>query len=447
MAKEAKDKEASESSGLADILEVAEKIGSPADSFAGAGITIAPDDDDDDDDLTNLGGGFGGAGAAALVAGGDDDDDDLPAASAFEPVALPSADPEPKPKAEPASTQKKVALVEPPAAESPKPEAKAKTPEPAKESSRESEPVVVAPSRAASAPAPAAAAANDEGGGGKTWLVLLGLAAAGAAVWFLVLNKPSEPPPKPIAEATTPANVQPAEPAKVEPPPVEPEPEPEPAMAVEGGSTGAEEAATGGSGDAAAAETGEAEPVPAAEDDAKAKWKSTRKLPRAKKEAADAPAPKEDPPTEPPPEPEPEPTPEPEPKPMTQAELDKKFSTECLLDPNKPGCEEFRKRQEAKLKDLDAHLPNKLSQNDIRGAVNTVKSKAKACGSQHGASSGETVRVKLSIEGATGKVLSASPISPHDSSALGKCVADVLSSATFPRFKSQQQGTTYPVTM
>ena len=65
--------------------------------------------------------GSGGAGKGVRVGAGG------PAASAFEPVALPSADPEPKAKAEPGSTQKKVALVEPPAAESPKPEAKAKT--------------------------------------------------------------------------------------------------------------------------------------------------------------------------------------------------------------------------------------------------------------------------------------------------------------------------------
>ena len=445
MAKEAKDKEASESSGLADIMEVAEKIGSPADSFAGAGITIARDDDDDDDDLANLGGGFGGGGSAALVGGGDDDDDDLPAVSAFEPVALPSADPEPLPgpKRDAPSLQKKVSLVEPPTPAAPKSEAKPKGAK-AKDSG-EAEPVVVAPRSAASAPAPVAGA--NEGGGSKMWLVLLGLAAAGAAVWFFVIQPPAAPAKTPAAAATTPANAAPPEPiAKADPPPVEPVPaaEDDAALVIEDGSTGAEEAATGGSGEAAAAETGEQ--ADAAEPD-KAAWKTTRKLPRAKKEAADTP--KEDPPAEPPPEPEPvpEPEPKPDPKPMTQAEIDKKFSTECLLDPNKPGCEEFRKRQEAKRKDLDAHLPDKLSQNDIRGAIGSVKSKAKACGSQHGATAGETVRVKLSIEGSTGNVLSASAMSPHDSTPLGKCVAEALSGANFPRFKSQQQGTTYPVTM
>jgi hypothetical protein len=441
MAKEAKDKEASESSGLADIMEVAEKIGGPADSFAGAGITIARDDDDDDDDFGSLAGGFGGGGSAALVAGGDEDDADLPAVAAFEPVALPSADPEPlpKPKSSSSAPQKKVALVEPP----PAPKADAK-PAKAKTSSGEAEPVVVAPSRSVPPPTPAAATAvNESGGGGKTWLVLLGLAAAGVAVWFFVFDKPAAPPDKTAAAATAPADPAPPEPLpQAEPPPVEPEPvaEDDAAMVIEDASTGAQDAATGGSGDAAAAEAGEeAEPV-----DDKAAWKTTRKLPRAKKEATDAP--KDDPPTEPPPEPEPVPEPVPE-KPMTQAEIDKKFSTECLLDPNKPGCEEFRKRQEAKLKDLDAHLADKLSQNDIRGAIGSVKSKAKACGSQHGATAGETVRVKLSIEGATGKVLSSTAISPHDSTPLGKCVAEALSGANFPRFKSQQQGTTYPVTM
>jgi len=53
--------------------------------------------------------------------------------------------------------------------------------------------------------------------------------------------------------------------------------------------------------------------------------------------------------------------------------------------------------------------------------------------------------VKLSIEGDSGKVTSATPMTPHDSGALGKCVSDALAKTVFPRFKSSVQGTTYPV--
>ena len=53
--------------------------------------------------------------------------------------------------------------------------------------------------------------------------------------------------------------------------------------------------------------------------------------------------------------------------------------------------------------------------------------------------------MKLSIEGDSGKVMSAEPKAPHNN-ALGQCVADKLSKATFPRFLSAQQGTDFPVT-
>ncbi len=53
--------------------------------------------------------------------------------------------------------------------------------------------------------------------------------------------------------------------------------------------------------------------------------------------------------------------------------------------------------------------------------------------------------MKLSIEGDSGKVMSAEPAAPHNN-ALGQCVADQLAKTKFPRFVSAQQGTTFPVT-
>jgi hypothetical protein len=128
--------------------------------------------------------------------------------------------------------------------------------------------------------------------------------------------------------------------------------------------------------------------------------------------------------------------------PVEEEEDDGKFSAECLLDPSKPGCEEIlRKRRGGKSTNLDATLADKLTQSQIKAGVSKVKGKAKACGAE----AGTTVRVKLSISG-DGDVLSAEPLSPHDGGdAIGNCVADALKSATFDRFSSPQQGTTYAI--
>ncbi len=118
-----------------------------------------------------------------------------------------------------------------------------------------------------------------------------------------------------------------------------------------------------------------------------------------------------------------------------------------MLNPNKPGCAELRKRQELARKDLDKTLPDKLSQTDVRKGISAVKSNAKSCGSKHGVPAGTKVRVKLSIAGDTGKVISADPLAPHAGTAVGSCVANAVKQASFRRFKSGQQGATYPFTM
>lgn len=129
---------------------------------------------------------------------------------------------------------------------------------------------------------------------------------------------------------------------------------------------------------------------------------------------------------------------------------EKKFSTDCILDPSLPGCGTQRAQAATApvarpAPDPSASLPDKLTQSQIRDGIEPLKSKAKACGDRFGAPDGTTIRIKLSIEGATGKTLSAAATPPHAGDPLGTCVADALRTASFPRFKSTAQGTTFPV--
>jgi hypothetical protein len=86
-------------------------------------------------------------------------------------------------------------------------------------------------------------------------------------------------------------------------------------------------------------------------------------------------------------------------------------------------------------------LSDKLTQSQIREGFSKVKGKAKACGGEPGV----TVRVKVSIAGDTGNVISVDALDDHAGTPLGKCVADALKDASFARFTSESQGTVYPV--
>jgi hypothetical protein len=124
------------------------------------------------------------------------------------------------------------------------------------------------------------------------------------------------------------------------------------------------------------------------------------------------------------------------------------YTAECLLDPSRPGCQDPNASKDSKPDNgpnVTGTLPDKLSDLQLRQALAGAKETAKACGTQHGAPAGTQVRVKLSIAGDTGKVVSAQPLDSHATTALGRCVADALKSATFPRFASPLQGTVYPV--
>lgn len=134
--------------------------------------------------------------------------------------------------------------------------------------------------------------------------------------------------------------------------------------------------------------------------------------------------------------------------PAPAVEPAQKFSTECILDPSMEGCSAAKAASSASPKptiNVDASLPDKLTQTQLRDGIEPMKGKAKACGDKYGAAAGTTVRIKLSVSGANGRITSATALSPHDSQPLGQCVAEALKAATFPRFKSTAQGTIFPV--
>ncbi|RMG95658.1 MAG: hypothetical protein D6705_13175 [Deltaproteobacteria bacterium] len=124
---------------------------------------------------------------------------------------------------------------------------------------------------------------------------------------------------------------------------------------------------------------------------------------------------------------------------------------DCLVNRDLPKCASFRadaRRAAASSKVTpDENLPEKLSMPDVRKALAPVKAAARTCGRTHGASPGTKVRVKLSIEGATGLVVSATPLDEHATSPLGRCVAAKFGDAKFPRFRSKRMGLTFPIVL
>ncbi len=275
-------------------------------------------------------------------------------------------------------------------------------------------PKAAAVAAAAASSTAAAAAAPKEEGGNKTWLILLVLLLVGGGIVWFAMQKKEQPKPE-VVKADVPVE-QPDEP---EPPP--PDLPPEPAGTSTGEASGTDSGSSSGTGGDSSS-GGEPEG-----DD----FGGSRTVARVKRKGGGTKKKKDDP--------------------MGYGDDDGKANdpfdggkANCVFNPNAPGC--VKKDQGGSLKDLDATLPDKLSNRQLSKALGKKKGKAKSsCGPKHSAAPGEVVHVKLSIEGGTGKVLSAEPQAPHNN-ALGNCVADILKKTEFPRFTSSQQGTTYPVT-
>ncbi len=137
------------------------------------------------------------------------------------------------------------------------------------------------------------------------------------------------------------------------------------------------------------------------------------------------------------------PAPKAEPKPAPKAkkaeELPREMSVECLLNPK--SCMDDTPKKSAK---PDApstpELPSKLSLSQLKAGTAKARNNARnQCADL--ASSGDKVQVKLSIAGATGKVINTTVLGSAAGSALGKCVASKLAASRFDRTLSPQQGT------
>jgi hypothetical protein len=92
-------------------------------------------------------------------------------------------------------------------------------------------------------------------------------------------------------------------------------------------------------------------------------------------------------------------------------------------------------------------LSEKLDIEQVKAGFAAVEKGAQACGKKHGAKPGTKVKIKVKIEGRTGKVVSSEATGPHVDTALGQCVADVGLRARFPCFKKKWIGVVYPFVM
>ncbi|MCA9712196.1 MAG: hypothetical protein KDK70_40545, partial [Myxococcales bacterium] len=137
-----------------------------------------------------------------------------------------------------------------------------------------------------------------------------------------------------------------------------------------------------------------------------------------------------------------------EPKPAPAASSPPKgdsVSVECVLDPSRCRTGESPTPSPRPGAGTDAPLPAKLSAAQLKQALATTKAEARRCGPAHGGEPGTKVEVKLSIDGPTGAVISATPRGEHATGALGRCVAEALGRTEFPRFGAARMGTLYSV--
>jgi hypothetical protein len=129
--------------------------------------------------------------------------------------------------------------------------------------------------------------------------------------------------------------------------------------------------------------------------------------------------------------------------------VERGVSVDCVLEPTKPGCAGANTPppKGPPPPTVGADRPLTLAQSEIRAGIAPLKPTAKACAARHGAKPGETVRIKLSIAGPTGNVISTSAEPPHQGTPLGNCVAAALKKASFATFRKPVIGLVYAITM
>jgi cytoskeletal protein RodZ len=381
-----------EDSGLRDIMAVADALKQADESGHDFGVALVVKDDEDV--LGDIGGGYGTSAAVALV----------------------EVDPEPA------------------------------TAEPSVSSPRKRDEAATVTPRAQSA-TPAA----EEKRGGSTWLigiiVVLVVGGIGFAVWQYQEQQRREADARAARAKPDRTEAPTAKRAKIpeepEPEDVVEEPEPEPVAEPVGGETGAVEEPVIEDDAVEPTNAGAETSTKARPNKAKEKAEGDAAVDAAAGEGGEAPVePPVEVPTEAPVEPvEPAPVDAPAEAPKDDQQVD------CLLNPDLPKCGNKKKTEETKTEDAGPALPERLDSIALRNGFATVKSKAKACGKDHGAEPGSAVDIHVTIEGATGKVTKVQVKGEHAGTALGKCVEGVVMDATFDKFKRPAMGTDYSVRM
>jgi cytoskeletal protein RodZ len=138
----------------------------------------------------------------------------------------------------------------------------------------------------------------------------------------------------------------------------------------------------------------------------------------------------------------PKPTPKPTPvvTPTPPEKVDNRDSVECLLHPETCATKKETPRAEpTPAPKVASNLPEKLESSDISDGTRAAKASAMSrCGKL--AKGGEVVKIKLSITGPTGAVLSSGAEADGGNPSLANCAASELKAAQFKPVQKQQIG-------
>lgn len=130
---------------------------------------------------------------------------------------------------------------------------------------------------------------------------------------------------------------------------------------------------------------------------------------------------------------------EPSPPPPPVEDEDRRYSVECLLDKTKCLPREQPAAPAPEPPSPESLLPEQLEMADIAEGTRVARAAAaQRCRAL--ARGGEVVKVKLSIAGPSGTVLSAGPEDDAGNPALAACCAEALREATFKKVRKPQIG-------
>ena len=122
-------------------------------------------------------------------------------------------------------------------------------------------------------------------------------------------------------------------------------------------------------------------------------------------------------------------------------------SVDCVLDPSKCGASKPKLDKHDPVGDPRGVLPDKLSSAQLRNGLAAIKPAARKCGRNHGIPSGESIKVKLSLIGKSGRIESVSILDDYAGTPVATCVAKALKTAEFPSFAKSRMGALYTLRM